>query len=106
MFDETGKTRASFYEAVNEKKGMGNDRGKPYGKDKGKKKDVGGGSKPSGGDLRCYKCGGLGHYACDCKKGEVCYKCGKAGHKFYDCKDMEIVCYNSGEAGHISTKYC
>jgi len=72
MFDEAGKAKAIFYKAVNEKKGSGNYRGKPYGKDKRKKKDVGGGSKPSGGDVRCYKCGNLGHYANDCNKGEVC----------------------------------
>ena len=31
---------------MNEKKGRGKDCGKLYGKDKGKKKDFGGGSKP------------------------------------------------------------
>jgi hypothetical protein len=40
------------YKAVNEKKGRDNDRRKPYGKDKGRKKDVGVGSRPSVGDLR------------------------------------------------------
>ena len=44
--DEAGKAKASYYKAVNERKGRGRYRGKPYGKDKGKKKDVGGGSKP------------------------------------------------------------
>ena len=94
MFDEAGKVRASFYKAVNEKKGMGIDRGKPCGKDKGKNKDFGVGSKPSGEGVKWFKCGVPEHFASDCKKGEDCYKCGKAGHKSYECKGKEIVCCN------------
>jgi len=30
MFDEAGKAKVNFYKAVNEKKGNGNDRVKPY----------------------------------------------------------------------------
>jgi hypothetical protein len=44
MFDEAGKAKASYYKEVNERKGKGHDHDKPYGKDKGKKKDVCGGS--------------------------------------------------------------
>jgi len=56
MFDDVRKVKMNNYKAEN-------------GKDKGKKKDVGGGFKPKVADVRCYKCGGLGHYSNDCKKG-------------------------------------
>jgi hypothetical protein len=36
LFDEAGNAKGSFYKEVNERKGKGNDHGKPYGKDKGK----------------------------------------------------------------------
>jgi len=75
----------------------------PYNKDNGKKKGVDGGSKPNVADVKCFKCGGFGHYFDDCKKGESCYKCGKVGHNSFEC-NKEIVCYNCGEADHISTK--
>ena len=54
IFDEAGKAKESFYKAMNERKGKGHDCDKPYGKDKGKKKDFGSGSKPSGGKVNCY----------------------------------------------------
>ena len=51
------------------------------------------------GAIKCYKCGGWGHIASECRKGfsskgggkagksdkNACYKCGKTGHKAYDC---------------------
>jgi hypothetical protein len=77
--------------------------GKSYNKDKGKKKDVGGGSKPNVADVRYYKCGILGHYSSDRKKGDSCFKCWKANNRAFECKGNEIVCYNCREAGHIST---
>jgi hypothetical protein len=89
---------------LNDKKGKGQGFRKPYNKNKGKKKDVGGGSKPNVSDVRWFKCGTSGHYSSDCKKGEVCFKCGKAGNKLYECKGKDIVCFNIGEAGHVSTK--
>jgi len=57
MFDDVGKARMSYYKAVNDKKGKSHGFGKPYNKDKGKKKDVGGGSKVNVADVRCFKCG-------------------------------------------------
>jgi len=45
MFDDAGKARMNYYKAVNDRKGKGHGFGKPYNKDKGKKKDVGGCSK-------------------------------------------------------------
>jgi len=103
MFDDAGKAKTSYYKAMNDKKGKGHGFGKSYNKDKGRKKEVGGGSKPNVAEVKCFKCGTLGHFANDCKKGESCYKCGQKGHKFYKCK-REITCYNCREAGHLSTK--
>jgi len=85
------------------RKEKGHGFGKSYNKDKGKKKDVGGGSKPNVAEVKCFKCGILGHFANECRRGDRCFKCGQKGHKAYECK-REITCYNCGEAGHLSSK--
>jgi len=103
MFDDVGKAKVNHYKAVNGKKGKSHGFGKPYNKDIRKKKEVGGGSMPNVADVRCYKCGALGHFANDCKKGDNCYKYGQKGHKAFEC-NKDITSYNCDEAGHISTK--
>jgi len=103
MFDDAGKDKAGYYKVVNDKKGKGHGFGKSYNKDKRKKKEVGGGSKLNVAEVKCFKCGTLGHFANDCKKGDSCYMCGQKCHKSYECK-REITCYNCGEAGHLSSK--
>ena len=94
------------YKAQHDKKGKSHGFGKSYNNHKGKKREAGGGSKSKSADGRCFKCGSLGHFANDCKKGDSCYKCGKAGHKAFECTnaEKEVTCYNCRENGHISTK--
>jgi len=51
MFDDAGKAKVNYYKAVSDKKWKCHDFRKPYIKDKGKKKDVGVGSKPNGCEM-------------------------------------------------------
>ena len=85
----------------------GQDHGKPYASptDKGKKKVIGGNwIKKSGGDVRCFECGGSGHHFGECKNPTLArFKYGKMGHRAYKCMSKDVVCYNCGESGHFST---
>lgn len=63
--------------------------------------------RPSEGETptytKCFKCGGMGNYANDCKNYEKrCFKCGKMGQLITDCKSNSLTCFNCGEPGHIS----
>ncbi|MCI70195.1 hypothetical protein A2U01_0091458, partial [Trifolium medium] len=54
IYDEDGKAKSSYYKAMNDRKGKGLDRGKPYdnkGNGSGRKKQ---------GNGQCYKCGARG----------------------------------------------
>jgi len=52
MFNDAGKARANNYKAMHDKKGKGQGFGNPYNKDKGKKREVGGGSRPIVADVK------------------------------------------------------
>ncbi|MCI44643.1 cellular nucleic acid-binding protein, partial [Trifolium medium] len=58
--DEDGKAKTSYYKALSDKRGRGQDRGKPYGGDKGKKVAKNSGVKKRGGP-HCFKCGEMDH---------------------------------------------
>ncbi|XP_045810171.1 uncharacterized protein LOC123904566, partial [Trifolium pratense] len=98
--DDDGKAKTNYYKAMSDKRGRGQDRGKPYG-DKGKKvAETGGGKKKGGG--QCYKCGEMGHKSYECpKKVDKCFNCGRLGHKSDVCQ-VKVTCFNCGEEGHKS----
>ncbi|MCI30238.1 cellular nucleic acid-binding protein, partial [Trifolium medium] len=98
--DEDGKAKSNFYKAMSDKRGRGQDRGKPY-DNKGKR-----GVESSGGrkknDGQCFRCGGMGHKSFECpKKEDKCFKCGRLGHIADVCRE-KMVCFNCGEEGHKS----
>jgi hypothetical protein len=106
IYDEDSRARSTYYKNISDKKSKGQDRGKPYmaSADKGKE-EVTGGSKQSGGEERCFKCGGTGHRFADCKNPTLtCFQCGRTGHRANECNNKEVICYSCGESGHISTK--
>ncbi|MCI75017.1 cellular nucleic acid-binding protein, partial [Trifolium medium] len=59
--DEDGKAKSSYYKAMNDRKGKGQDRGRPYDK---KGKGMGNGGRKQGNG-QCYKCGARGHMSYD-----------------------------------------
>ncbi|MCI61255.1 cellular nucleic acid-binding protein, partial [Trifolium medium] len=66
IYDEDGKAKSSYYKTLNDRKGKGPDRGKPYDNNG---RGVGGGKKQGNG--QCYKCGARGHMSYDCpSKGD------------------------------------
>ncbi|MCI51998.1 cellular nucleic acid-binding protein, partial [Trifolium medium] len=81
-----GKAKSNYYKAMSDKKGRGQDYGKPYG-DKGKKGvESSGGRKKGNGN--CFKCGEMGHKFYEClKKEDKFFKCGKLGHKTNACQE-------------------
>ncbi|CAJ2638233.1 uncharacterized protein LOC123886120, partial [Trifolium pratense] len=98
--DDDGKAKTNYYKAMSDKRGRGQDRGKPYG-DKGKKVVESSGGKKRGGG-QCYKCGELGHKSYECpKKVDKCFNCGRLGHKSDVCQ-VKVTCFNCGEEGHKS----
>ena len=100
IFDDMGKAKANHFKAVNERKGKGQDRGKlyAYGKDKGMKKYVCGGSKPNVGDARCFKYGAL--IASELK---VVSSVERQFISLMSVKVKKFFCYKCGEAGHACT---
>ncbi|MCI65485.1 cellular nucleic acid-binding protein, partial [Trifolium medium] len=66
--DDDEKAKTSYYKALSDKRGNGQDREKSYG-DKGKKgAESSGGRKKNSG--QCYKCGEMDHKSYDCPRKE------------------------------------
>ncbi|CAJ2636548.1 unnamed protein product [Trifolium pratense] len=75
--DDDGKAKTNYYKAMSDKRGKGQDRGKPYG-DKGKKVvETSGGKKKGSG--QCYR-------SDVCQVKVTCFNCGEEGHKSPMCK--------------------
>ncbi|CAJ2646737.1 unnamed protein product [Trifolium pratense] len=98
--DDDGKAKTNYYKAMSDKRGKGQDRGKPY-SDKGKKIVESSGGKKRGSG-QCYRCGEVGHKSYECPgKGDKCFNCGKWGHRSDVCL-VKVTCFNCGEEGHKS----
>ncbi|XP_058761676.1 uncharacterized protein LOC131635094 [Vicia villosa] len=108
IYNGDSRESASHYNSLNDRKGKGQYRRKPYNDKKKQKTSYGG--KPSGGRastlIKCYKYGVEGHHASECNKEfGKCFKCGKPSHKAVDCRvGSGVTCYNCSEQGRISTK--
>ena len=48
-------------------------------------------------EIRCYKCGVLGHYASQCGDKKTCYTCGKSGHISRTCPDKRTKSVSKNE---------
>ncbi|XP_058788212.1 uncharacterized protein LOC131662423 [Vicia villosa] len=108
IYAEDSRESASHYKVLNDGKGKGQYRGKPY---DDKKKKYGYDRKPNEGGtsapVKGFKCGVEGHRANECNKNSgKCFECDKPGHKAVDCRsDSGVTCYNCGEQGHISIRF-
>uniref|UniRef100_T1HY18 CCHC-type domain-containing protein n=1 Tax=Rhodnius prolixus TaxID=13249 RepID=T1HY18_RHOPR len=54
--------------------------------------------------IRCYRCGGTGHFSNNCTKTESkCYNCGEVGHISRDCPSpkREKICHKCKKIGHL-----
>ncbi|MCI86017.1 cellular nucleic acid-binding protein, partial [Trifolium medium] len=62
--DDDGMAKTNYYKAVNDRKGKGQDRGKPY--DNRGRGNTSGGRRQGNGNY--YKCGERGHMSYECQK--------------------------------------
>ncbi|MCI48658.1 cellular nucleic acid-binding protein, partial [Trifolium medium] len=77
--DDDGKAKTSYYKALSDRRGKGQDRGKPY-DNRGKKGvESGGGRKKNSG--QCYKYGKWGHKSEVCRAKVTCFNCCKKPRK-------------------------
>ncbi|MCI48907.1 cellular nucleic acid-binding protein, partial [Trifolium medium] len=98
IYDDDGKAKTSYYKSLSNRRGNGQDHGKPY-DNRGKKVAESGGERKRNVD-QCYKCGEMGHKSYDCpRKEDKCFNCGKWKHRSDVCK-AKVTCFNCGEEGH------
>lgn len=82
IYYEDNRAQPAHYKSLSEKRGKQLNHGKSYSVpvDKGKQR-ISDSRRPSVGEalahIKCYRCGGAGHHANECKSDEKkCFKCG------------------------------